>query len=653
MRHLLLILLLTSVRVHAAVSCQQYGPWSVKVIGTPAAPSGTATAALQTAGNSTLSNILTQLQMNGTGGGSTVYQGGAWNIGITNFPATQPISAVALPLPTGACTSANQTTELASLASIDGKIPSGLAVSGGRLQVDAGAVTVSGSVSVSNFPGTQNVNVTGGTLSVTNSANGTPGSSPPSEAAQIAGSDGSLLRVLKVSTGGVASVEIMNASPIPVSITGTAGTSATNITQVLGAAPSATNPLAVRQTDGTTFYDARQIRALTSADQMTIAGTASVSIAGGTLAVNQTQMNGVAMSSGNGVAGTGVQRVAIASDNTAFSVNSVQSGTWNVNVAGTGATNSVQIAGNAISTGNGVAGTGVQRVAIASDNTAFTVNSAQSGSWSMNISGTAAINHVQINGVTLASGNGVAGTGVQRVAIASDNSAVSVAIASSSTTLNVKGANNIDTVDSSGPVKVGGQFNTTLPTMTTNLAVNNLQQDINGRLITTNSGKNTYRASSAVGFSIAATGTDFFTITGSATRTVQVTEVGMRCTQTTAADNDVLFVKRSTANTGGTSTTRTAVPMDSANAAATAVVRTYTANPTTGTLVGALMTERVLFSTPNGGASSQMNLSSWKFGREDEQAIFLRGTSEVFALSFNSQTATGNVCNLWIEWTEL
>jgi hypothetical protein len=36
---------------------------------------------------------------------------------------TQPVSASALPLPTGAATSANQATELASLASLDGKLP--------------------------------------------------------------------------------------------------------------------------------------------------------------------------------------------------------------------------------------------------------------------------------------------------------------------------------------------------------------------------------------------------------------------------------------------------------------------------------------------------------------------------------------------------
>jgi hypothetical protein len=92
--------------------------------------------------------------------------------------------------------------------------------------------TISGSVSVSNFPATQtisglvtakmqdgsgnnisstsgslNVNLTGGSVTATNSANGNTGSAVPTQATQIAGSDGTLLRALKVSTAGVLSVD--------------------------------------------------------------------------------------------------------------------------------------------------------------------------------------------------------------------------------------------------------------------------------------------------------------------------------------------------------------------------------------------------------------------------------------------------------------
>lgn len=46
--------------------------------------------------------------------------------------------------------------------------------------------------------------------------------------------------------------------------------------------------------------------------------------------VNVAQVNGNTVNTGNGAAGTGTQRVVIASDQTAFSVNAIQSGTWTV-----------------------------------------------------------------------------------------------------------------------------------------------------------------------------------------------------------------------------------------------------------------------------------------------------------------------------------
>lgn len=66
-------------------------------------------------------------------------------------------------------------------------------------------------------------------------------------------------------------------------------------------------------------------------------------------------------------------------------VNAVQSGSpWNFNLQ--------QVNGNTTLTGNGVTGTGSQRVTIASDNTPFTVNAAQSGTWNItNISGTVSL----------------------------------------------------------------------------------------------------------------------------------------------------------------------------------------------------------------------------------------------------------------------
>lgn len=77
-------------------------------------PSGAATSALQTTGNSSLSSIDTKLPS-----GLTVTTG---RLLVDGSGVTQPISAASLPLPSGASTSALQTTGNASLSSIDSKL---------------------------------------------------------------------------------------------------------------------------------------------------------------------------------------------------------------------------------------------------------------------------------------------------------------------------------------------------------------------------------------------------------------------------------------------------------------------------------------------------------------------------------------------------
>ena len=84
----------------------------------------------------------------------------------------------------------------------------------------------------------------------------------------------------------------------------------------------------------------------------------------GAAAANTTQINGVTLLAGNGVTGTGSQRVTIASDNTPFPIKLDQTTPGTTN-----AISIAQLGANTISTGNGVSGTGVQRVTIASDST--------------------------------------------------------------------------------------------------------------------------------------------------------------------------------------------------------------------------------------------------------------------------------------------
>lgn len=166
------------------------------------------------------------------------------------------------------------------------------------------------------------------------------------------------------------------------------------------------------------------------------------------------------------------------------------------------------------------------------------------------------------------------------------------------------------------------------------------------------SNKQTYSAS-ITNLAMAATPTDVFTITGSATKTVKITRIYLTGTQTTGDTSDVLLIKRSTANTAGTSTTPTVVPYDSNNAAGTAVVRAYTANPTLGTAVGTLASYSMFIPAPQPANGNSPFITPDLFAVvRPSQPIVLRGTAQVLAINFNSVTVTGNAMNIIIEWTE-
>ena len=114
----------------------------------------------------------------------------------------------------------------------------------------------------------------------------------------------------------------------------------------------------------------------TGGNLATLAGTVTSSV----LQSNTKQINGVAPSMGNGVSGTGVQRVTIASDSTgqvalASGSNTIGALTANQTV------NLAQVAGSSTATGHGTAA-GAIRVELPTDGTGV-VNAAQSGTWNI------------------------------------------------------------------------------------------------------------------------------------------------------------------------------------------------------------------------------------------------------------------------------
>lgn len=162
--------------------------------------------------------------------------------------------------------------------------------------------------------------------------------------------------------------------------------------------------------------------------------------------------------------------------------------------------------------------------------------------------------------------------------------------------------------------------------------------------------KKTYSVAVA-GITPAALATDVLTITGSAAKTIRINRIEITADATAASVIDFYIFKRSTLDTSGTFTPPSSIPNDSANPAATATLKLYSANPTLGAGVVIRATH---FALPAITASSFSN-APWTedFGNRNDQQIVLHGVNESIAVSMNGQTIpAGFNGHIMIEWTE-
>jgi hypothetical protein len=149
--------------------------------------------------------------------------------------------------------------------------------------------------------------------------------------------------------------------------------------------------------------------------------------------------------------------------------------------------------------------------------------------------------------------------------------------------------------------------------------------------------------------------TDIFTITGSATKIIKITAI--TATGTTPAGGGILLgltlLKRSTNDSGGTSTTMTNVPHDSSQGAATVTIKAYTANPTLGTSVGIIRAIRMVVPAASAQGNGSGGFSVWDFGIRPSKPIYLRGANEQLCINMSATTVTGPVFSAFVEWTEI
>lgn len=171
------------------------------------------------------------------------------------------------------------------------------------------------------------------------------------------------------------------------------------------------------------------------------------------------------------------------------------------------------------------------------------------------------------------------------------------------------------------------------------------------------SGKATYGAAVSGLLPTAAATTDIAVLAGSASKTVKVISLRISGSiATTAVYVDYQVFKRSTAFSGGTGTGATAVPFDSASAAATAVFTTFVSTgPTVGTAVGQIVAQRCYLPiTGSNVLGTQVLPAALLIGGSSPcQSVTLRGVAQAIGLNCNTVTfGTAPNFSIDIIWTE-
>lgn len=160
--------------------------------------------------------------------------------------------------------------------------------------------------------------------------------------------------------------------------------------------------------------------------------------------------------------------------------------------------------------------------------------------------------------------------------------------------------------------------------------------------------------SAAARFQLSATPTDFFTITGSSERVVYVRKFVFATSFAAPGQARIVVIRRTTANTGGTSTAQAGVLHAypgglSVPQSAVAVVRAYTVEPAALGAVTEPLGGTLRAMTKNIDVAGPGSPPEWEFDFSAEP-IVLRSPSDVLAL--NAVAAASAFFEGWVEWQE-
>lgn len=160
-----------------------------------------------------------------------------------------------------------------------------------------------------------------------------------------------------------------------------------------------------------------------------------------------------------------------------------------------------------------------------------------------------------------------------------------------------------------------------------------------------------YYAASNV--ALAASATDVFDIFGAVGVTTVVTRITTHGIATSANQADVLVLRRTTANSGGSRTVMTAVPSDlSIRTPALSIPGVYTANPTVGTLLGAVGRAYIPLATASTGGDTSHDWNFMSPPPFQGRGIFLSGPTQGLVLNLNGVSINGGALSIEVEWYE-
>lgn len=352
-----------------------------------------------------------------TGAGLPVAVQGTVPISGTFWQATQPVSAVSLPLPTGAALDASVTAlsgKFGALgqAAMAASAPVVIASDQAAIPVTVTSTTITGTVAATQS-GTWNVgSITTLPALVAGAALigkvGIDQTTPGTTNKVNIGTDGTVAigTALPAGTNAIGKLAAnagvtVGAVEIAAAQTLATVTTVGSITTLpaLAAGAAIIGKVGIDQTTpGTT-------------NKVSIGSDGTVTLLAGTAAFGKLSAN----------AGVTIGAVEIAAAQTLGTVTTVST-----------VTNLSQLGGAAIAMGSGLTGTGVQRVVLATD-VALPTGSNVIGALSANQS----VNVAQMNGVTVLMGNGASGTGAQRVTIANDSTGILAGVTTVSTVTNL------------------------------------------------------------------------------------------------------------------------------------------------------------------------------------------------------------------------